>query len=127
MKHVALCLTAVALLCVLAPAAHAQGALSYPMGAHVAARYGVHHPGHNTQVIHQVSHRHPGYYRSRYHGYRPRPVVVHPPVYRHPAVVPHCGHPAVLHPPVHRYPSYYHRSPYGFSYSTPRYSIRIGF
>ncbi len=121
MRHVTLGLIAVAGLSLFAKSACAQrGALSYPMAAHVAARYGSHHPGHNTQVIHQVNRRHYGHsYRSHsYHGHRysHAPVIAHPPV---------CGHyPAFVPAPV--YP-YYYRPSYNFGYSTPRYSIRIGF
>ena len=133
MRHVALTLTALGVLSVFAERASAEGALSYPMAAHVAAKYGVHHPGHNTAVIQQVSHRRYGHSYRRSRSYHGGPVVVHPPVRRHPTVViPVPGYPPVMYPPAYRYRPpyyrpYYYRPHYGFTYSSPRFSIGIGF
>lgn len=123
MRRVLLTLSAIGVLAVAASQARAEGALSYPMAAHVAAKYGLHHPGHNTAVIREVSHRYRGPYRPRPHWYHrgPGPVIVHPPVYRRlPVVVP-------VYPPIYRYGPYYPRPRGGFSYYGPGFSIGIGF
>ena len=125
MRRVAITLAALAVLGLAANAAQAanRGALSYPMAAHVAAKYGIQHSGHNPAVLRQTSYRghgsygqrgsggqygHRGYYRPNYGS---RTVIVHPPVYRYPVYVPR---------------PYY--GPYnGFQYYGPGFSIGIGF
>ena len=133
MRHIALTLAATSVLCIFSQGALAQGALSYPMAAHVAAKYDAHHPGHNTAVIHQVSRRHHGNHSYRHHGHHsyrhyghhPRSVVVHPPVYgHHPR---HHGYGPVVHPPIYTYRTPYHYPRYGFGYARPGFSIGIGF
>ena len=124
MKRVALTLAALGVLGVGANRAFAEGALSYPMAAHVAAQYGVHHPGQNPAVIHQVNryrhgYRGPHHYRHPGYRYRHGPVIVHPPVRRLPVMV--------VPAPIYRPYPYYYSPYYGLQYSTPRFSIGIGF
>jgi hypothetical protein len=126
MRRVALTLAAIGVLGLAATQAFAEGALSYPMAAHVAAKYGVHHPGLQT-TLHQVKRY--GYGHSRQYRYRgPVYPYARPYVGRHPrVVVPFSGHPPVMHPRV--YPRYrpYYRAPQGLRYYGPGFSIGIGF
>ena len=115
MKQIALTLAALGVLGVVTNRASAEGALSYPMAAHVAAKYGIHHPGHNRAVQHQEV-RH---FRRGHHGYHGH--------YGHgPAFRPHyrAGYAPVVIP--YRQP-YYISPYYGFRYYGPRFSIGIGF
>ena len=132
MKRVVVSLLALSAVAVASDRAFAEGALSYPMAAHVVAKYGVQHPGLPVHVQrHQARQYHYGS-RTRHHGrpvYRPhhgRPaVIVHPPVHRYPVVV---------HPPVYSsYPYYHAPYPYyhaprgGFTYHGRGFSIGVGF
>ena len=121
MKSAALALAALAAVGLMVSVSSAAGgALSYPMAAHVAAKYGIHHSGHNPGVR-QVHYRHHPSYRHRYH---PGPVVVHPPVYRRPVVVV----PRYVAPRVYPYPAYYPSyPPRGINYHGPGFSIGFGF
>ena len=128
MKRIALSLAAVSILGIMAARAQAEGALARPMGAHVAAKYGIQLAGHPTTVVSQVSHRrhgqrgyrgydrgHRGYYRG------------HPGRYSSPMIIqPYWGHPAVIVPaPAYRYRGYYHGPQQSFRYRGP--SISFGF
>ena len=123
MKRVALALATIGVLGVATSQALAEGALSYPMAAHVAAKYGIQHPGHHPKV---QQHHAREYYRQQYprhgqHGYprhyRHRPVVVYP---RYPTVVvPYA---------VPYYPRPYYYVPYrGLQYYGSGISFGIGF
>ncbi len=125
MKTVLLSFGALLALGLAAESARAEGALSYPMAAHVAAQYGIQHPGHDTRLVgHRYSvgyhHRPRGYMYRGFYGWRP-PVVVYPPVPRRPVVV--------LPRPRPYWPRAYHyyRPFRGFSYHAPGISIGIGF
>ncbi len=112
-------LAIVAVLTLAADRALAEGALSYPMAAHVAARYGVQHPGHNREVMrnmqaerghHGSSRHHANRYRQgpgRYYGRGPR-------------------YPVVVVPSPWMYNRYY--TPYrGFAYFAPASAFGFGF
>jgi len=121
MSRVALTVAVLGLLALpVVQAEAADGALSYPMAAHVAAKYGVQSSGVNS-VIQPV-----GLFRHGHHSRRGA-IVVRPPVVVHPPVILPYGHPPVYHhPPVYRYhPYYYPRS--GFHYYGRGFSIGIGF
>ncbi len=118
MKRIALTVAVIGILAVAADRAFAQGALSYPMAAHVAARYGVQHPGHNPAVIRQVRNNHHSarHYRPPGYHHGPRPGIIYAPVHRYP--------PVVL--PV--YPHGCYPMPYrGFSYHGRTLSLGFGF
>ena len=121
MKRVAVGLLALGVCAVAADRALAEGALSHPMAAHVAAKYGIQYAGLPRHV--QRHHARQYQYRQRgYHAYRPRHgqgvVVVHPHARRYPVMV---------HPPIYsRYP-YYYGPRGGVSYSGRGFSIGIGF
>lgn len=128
MRHLALALAALGLALAAGGRAMAEGALSYPMAAHVAAKYGVQHPG-LQETLHPASHRHHGRHLYGY-GYRARwPVAVYPPMWRRPrVVVPFPGHPPVVRPRTYpRHPRYYYRPYHGFRYYGPGVSIGIRF
>ena len=117
MKRVALALATIGVLGVATSQALAEGALSYPMAAHVAAKYGIQHPGQHPKV---QQHHAREYYRSQHkYRYRPgqRPVVVYP---RYPTVVvPYA---------VPYYPRPYYYVPYrGLQYYGSGISFGIGF
>ena len=127
MKRIALTLAAFAAVSLVASFAFAEGALSYPMAAHVAAKYGVQHSGLPKQVkIQQVRHVRPGHHG--YHGYR------NPHSYRG-----HYGHqyyhraPVVVQPyyvphtRYYRYPTPYYVPRPGITYYGPGVSVGIGF
>jgi len=124
MKRVAVGLLALGVLAIAGNRAMAQGALSYPMGAHVAAKYGIQHPGlpshvkrhHARQYDHRSRYWHPGPPVHRHH--HPGPVVVVPPVRRYPVVV---------YPPVYSAYPYYYAPRGGFSYHVRGISIGVGF
>ena len=135
MKSVALSLGALALLSVAADRAKAEGALSYPMAAHVAAKYGIQHSGlpaqvkqyHQAKFYHEARrefsrhghhghHGHHGYhghhkYRG-HHGYHGchRPLVI---PYYAPYVRPYYPRPYYVRP--------------GISYYGNGFSLGIGF
>ncbi|MBN2476547.1 MAG: hypothetical protein JXB62_18175 [Pirellulales bacterium] len=125
MKRITITLAALGIVGLAANLALADGALSYPMGAHVAAKYGIHHPGHNPQVLYQEAarfrHRDPGPYKH-HRGYpRHGAVIVRPPVWAYPSVVVPA---APMYPRVYS-PAYV---PYrGFSYYGNGFSIGVGF
>jgi len=125
MSRIALVLGALGLLALpVAQAEAADGALSYPMAAHVAAQHGVQSSGVRS-VVQPV-----GLFRRGHHSHHGHhgAIVVRPPVFVHPPViVPRYGYaPIYRHPPVYRYhPYYYPRS--GFHYFGRGFSIGIGF
>ncbi len=90
-------------------------ALSYPMAAHTAAKYGVHHPGQNREVTRNMRAERDQQARrssSRHHGQRYR----HGPHYR----------PVVVVPSPWMYNQYY--MPYrGFYYFAPASAFGFGF
>ncbi len=124
MKRVAVSLVALGVLAVASDRAFAEGALSRPMAAHVAARYGIQHAGLPRHV--QRHHARQYYYRQRgrhaYRSYRPHyghgAVVAYPSVRRYPVVV---------HPRVYTGDPYYYAPRGGFSYYGRGFSIGIGF
>ncbi len=92
-------------------------ALSYPMAAHTAAKYGVHHPGQNREVMrnmHAARDQQARHGSSRHHGQRNR--YGHGSHYR----------PVVVVPSPWMYNQYY--APYrGFYYFAPASAFGFGF
>ncbi len=131
MKRLVLVLAGAGVLGIAAERVRADGALSYPMAAHVAANYGMHDPGgYDAGFMREV--RHSGaYWGDDCHWYYRRPPMARP--YWGPRMV----MPMPLPPPVFRplpppppfYPmyGYPYRPQYNFRYSSPRFSIGIGF
>ncbi len=111
-------LAVVAALTLAADRALGERALSYPMAAHVAAKYGVHHSGQNREVMrnmHDARDQQGHHGSSRHHGQRYRNG--HGPHYRPPVVV-------VRSPWM--YKQYY--TPYrGFYYFAPASAFGFGF
>jgi len=122
MKRIVFTLATLGALGMAADEAWAGGALSYPMAAHVAAKYGIHHSGHNDAVLYQEV----GRFRSVHRGGYGRPrghasVVIQPHVWGHPTVVvPHAR-------PYYYPPSYYYVPRSGITYHGRGFSIGIGF
>jgi len=122
MKATTLALAAVGIIALFAAKANAGGAISYPMSAHEAAKYGIQDPRLPAQVraierhkaiVKQVGYRHGGHgHHGKHHGH-------------HRGHGYHHGHRAVIHPPiiVAPYGGYY---PYGV-YRAPCYHPHYNF
>ena len=128
MRRIALSMAVVGAMWAGANRALAEGALSYPMAAHVAAKYGVQHSGLPTEVklYHQAKFRHDSRreihgshgYHGGYGGSYGRPPVVVRPYY--------------VNPQPYYYAPYYAPRPYyyqpsGITYRGQGFSIGIGF
>ena len=134
MKRIALTLAALGVLGVAANRALAEGALSYPMAAHVAANYGIHHAGLTKAVQYQQVGRFSrrGYGHRGYRDYGHGGAAIH----SRGCGCGHCGGGAVVVPySRHYYPrsyDYYPRSynyyprP-GFTYHGRGFSFGFGF
>ena len=123
MKRIALTLAAFAAVSLAASFAFAEGALSYPMAAHVAAKYGIQHSGLPKQVkIQEVRRVRPGHHGYKYyprHGHHGHHYYYQAPVVVQPYYVPYTRY--------YRYPTPYYIPRSGITYRGPGVSIGIGF